>query len=982
MERGVTLTQILFQIGVFLSCLSVFAADEKECFNAGQMILLNSSEMWVDSNQLNKNKNLFTIYSYNQDFFKIFDAETNEIKEFPKSVESIVSELSNGELAYSILDKRVDLTSTKSTFDFFKKAKTVLINPKTGQSREIIGKYLIGKSLYSPVSYNEERLIVKSESGRMRGIYLNNKDRINFWTKDESDPEVTYNKKESKIYIHQNDRVLFNEKLKINTESLSGEFAPNKKLFLINISEEVGINIGEALENNRKSNDKLVVIDLAKKALRKYQLPKNYSYRESFNNHSMFSKDSRKLLLTSYLTPNDGVKTIDLETGTVSTVSKLSIRNPMFNGSGNICGDEYMENNKQYVVCLNSATGEVLSKTEIPLGLNVDTFISSTQAMATSWWGGRGNEHLKYYISENKICPKQIELVRCNSFTIQGQSFKSHMGIVNEIALNIACSKKFNEKGWKNLHPINLNSSFDEKASVVMLKRFSKPGGFNATDEHVGLMISMIKAGIHQKFPAEFKAALGGIIYSSDQFYDSLLQKYPEIAELPGKPDLSCQIDSEKKYIESAIKNYTKARILLLRRPKFSDFKGIISLAKSSLPIDQRESLATLAAEKLKDSSGDSAELHQIFASKVYTFAKNKMEAALELKYKDLTDVTVIRNKGNLVLYQLGISPFEGSKETVAGFHIKEVKKISVTNLPFSHSKERFNWKYGGNEYFAEIEIDKKKKERSIVDSEKSPKYSEMFKKTFRGVVVAGSNLKPWVADSIIKEYIEYYTQEGFSSWKTYLNEDIPKYLEGKVSGSEEMHYFVKEAHSDGDEKNLFRVHVKGKIIHGERKDGDIKEVVDLICPTIDPKTVLLSNQDFGRWTQEREKSKKPQLIYINSSCWSKDKAIFELSAADTPLLINIPTVTTAKYFYNDEVSVMRSIIDGLRKRKTYEAIRENMKKDPDYVSGKDNVFIFPDEEVYKTEITDLLEIPVNVDPKIFVKKNGNLVPYSIEEDQ
>lgn len=51
------------------------------------------------------------------------------------------------------------------------------------------------------------------------------------------------------------------------------------------------------------------------------------------------------------------------------------------------------------------------------------------------------------------------------------------------------------------------------------------------------------------------------------------------------------------------------------------------------------------------------------------------------------------------------------------------------------------------------------------------------------------------------------------------------------------------------------------------------------------------------------------------------------------------------------------------------------------YASRSSNIFIFPDEDEYKKNVTDVLKVPVDVSSKLFVKKpDGSQAPYSIEE--
>jgi hypothetical protein len=120
--------------------------------------------------------------------------------------------------------------------------------------------------------------------------------------------------------------------------------------------------------------------------------------------------------------------------------------------------------------------------------------------------------------------------------------------------------------------------------------------------------------------------------------------------------------------------------------------------------------------------------------------------------------------------------------------------------------------------------------------------------------------------------------------------------------------------------------------------------------------STLLSNQEFGAWIKEREKRKKGQLVYFNTSCWSDRKAIHEIEAADSKILLNIPTHTMTQTFLDIPTNAEHILFDQFRDGKSYEDMRMALQKNEGYKNGTRNKFLFPDESDYAAQITNTVE--------------------------
>lgn len=161
-------------------------------------------------------------------------------------------------------------------------------------------------------------------------------------------------------------------------------------------------------------------------------------------------------------------------------------------------------------------------------------------------------------------------------------------------------------------------------------------------------------------------------------------------------------------------------------------------------------------------------------------------------------------------------------------------------------------------------------------------------------------------------------------------------------------------------------------------KDGRT-ELINLIFPSAENSgQEFLPNSEFGAWIREREKDGKGELVYFNTSCWSKNKAIHEIEAAQSPLLINIPSTTVVYTFNTNKDNAMRLMLDSFIEEKSYAEIREEMQKNERYKKREGNMMIFPDEEAYESHVRNVVSRPVVTTIKIQDEKGH---PYSFEEE-
>ena len=274
-----------------------------------------------------------------------------------------------------------------------------------------------------------------------------------------------------------------------------------------------------------------------------------------------------------------------------------------------------------------------------------------------------------------------------------------------------------------------------------------------------------------------------------------------------------------------------------------------------------------------------------------------------------------------------------------------------------------------GSSYRARIRIRLKNEGLQSFPQEKTgPDYESIWKdQKMTGVMIIGSSLQSFSRD-LLKNYLAYFRNEGFQ----FSNIDIPDFksffLE-RISNCE-IDYFLKESHSDGDERNVFRFDLINEVIKGVRHDTrGVMEVIYLVFPQPfhfgERKTTLLSNAELSQIIRERERNRCGEITYFNTSCGAHIKARYEIEAVNSPLLLNIPSRSMSQTFLNQENDAIRILLHSYRHGLDFNGFRESLKNNKGYSSGQMNDYIFPDEARYEYLILEPISIPLNIDIKL-----------------
>jgi hypothetical protein len=375
-------------------------------------------------------------------------------------------------------------------------------------------------------------------------------------------------------------------------------------------------------------------------------------------------------------------------------------------------------------------------------------------------------------------------------------------------------------------------------------------------------------------------------------------------------------------------------------------------------------------------------DFQDVFQSKLYKFSYQAAAPLVGEETKPLTDLTLTRNRdGSIRPVIMASHPVDNDTGTVTpyGFAVKNLSQHDADEVPVNQSRRvSADWSVNSRRFHADIDLTRAGL-GDLVEKAPAPKYDELWKDgKLTGIVVTGSNLHGDEA-MVLDEYLEYYREKGFKFAQPKQKVDnLSTFLKKKIS-SGEGDYLIKEAHADGDEKNVFRVYKQAEILEGHKPLPNGKEeVVYLVFPSSsgDQQTALVSNHDFGDWVRERDKNQQGQFVYFNTSCWGATQASNQLAATRSKKLLTIASTTTVETFTNEKNAAEQILLTSFREGKNYEQMRNALEADDGYHRKSDNQFIFPDEKAYDREVTSRLSD--TLDSKVSITdQDGH--PYNID---
>ncbi len=568
---------------------------------------------------------------------------------------------------------------------------------------------------------------------------------------------------------------------------------------------------------------------------------------------------------------------------------------------------------------------------------------------------------------------------------------------IQDFVIHDACTTAYDPSLWpKDVVP--QPGSMTEEQALQYLLQFQKPGSIDPK-KHLQVLLAVFGSNLVDRHPNLIMGCLQNLASRHTSLYLELMADFPKLYEVKGNPGI-CRTPNEQAVFDQAANDLLKERMGEMNKEHpnngFLHWLPLLPFRNtfSQLSPEKKEEYADLIAESIRNSAMDGGNVSDknrikgIFSSKVYwMIKKNVDEKFFNAPHSRLTDVTLVRTEEETTPLLLGLDPIDGDRSTLNpyGFYSKKLKNLNPPKSIQSDTvffNQRLKWTQGTDQFETQFKITVKFVPGGFVSEEKSPRYKELWQDgELNGLIIAGSNTQKEEAGSnLMDNYLYYYQKQGFEFPETSQPQgvgfrdafqmqsipDLKKFLKNQISlGSTD--YFIKEAHSDGDEKNLFRIDNTAKLIEGTRKlpDGRV-EKIRLVFPVQgEANSTLIPNQEFGEWVRQREKDKKGQLIYLNTSCHSSTKSIYEIENARSKTLVNIPTTTGARVFRAIDKDPLTVLLSGIRGGETYQQMRDQMKQDKRYAEGKGDVYIMPDEDQYKKVVTDLLKNPIEIDSKI-----------------
>jgi hypothetical protein len=628
------------------------------------------------------------------------------------------------------------------------------------------------------------------------------------------------------------------------------------------------------------------------------------------------------------------------------------------------------------ILVVNTQTGKVRNFLN---GTNIVEFGPDFKAWRT--YGGRTPSRSCY---ENAI--KVVDddcgcLVKGKSNNTQAQQ---NLDVLKDVGFAALCpAPYFNKTEWDKYAPEIKSGQISKTQARVYLKRF-QAGGFDEKI-HMPILMAILKSDVVEKNSYEVAEALKSLkpdlmapLYSTYNLQNRLAKNVSADAK-------SCRDEAAKakdgvllsELATMAVNPFTVDSTDSLA--KFLPFRDELS----KMPKEKKDAMIDGLATGLSQAAAKSAEFDGVFQSKLYYYAKKYVLSLFGESAKEASDLAIAVRNGKNTPIVVSSSPLKQgdkvnlenvlSQSSPFGFYFENKPDISTpaNTREGTQIKKTMSWQNEQGKFSADLNMKVLGPLEKVVSRASSPDYAKMKKDgALTGMMIVGANLSGQAG--LVDSYMNYYQSQGFKFIKSTSSDGV-EFFKNKVK-SGELDYLIKEAHSDGDERNLFRAAQKVNILEGTRKRSDgVLEKIYLVNPNTQEygSDKLISNQDFGDWVRSR--SKDQPLVYFNASCNSSRKVIAEITAAHSTNLVPIASNSSVYTFENKATNTEKIMLDAFRNEKSYQEMRTDMEKSEKYKSKSGDVFLFPDEEDYEKNIRKNLKL--NLDIKVTVKdKNGKEV--------
>lgn len=543
------------------------------------------------------------------------------------------------------------------------------------------------------------------------------------------------------------------------------------------------------------------------------------------------------------------------------------------------------------------------------------------------------------------------------------------------------CKAPFNKPEWDKLTPATINKQISLNQALAYLMRFQKKGGFDFQTRHE-ILESILLSEMLTKYPSEIEQALKSVALIQPTYVRSLytvMQLEFPLRKTTAKGvcrSLNEQVEVDKFVIEMAVALRGDQYDAKTANAYFHLFPFKNDFAK--LDAKSRKNMAETIGENLAIAAGRHPSLQGSFHSKLYYFAKKFGMRIAGATPRAASDLSMALQGDVKAPVALASEPFneeptltDTNQFAQFGFYFRPFKPIFIEpdQPKGTKTQHRYSWQYRDDTLTAEVNITSLGNLTSIVPKSTTPPYEQFLSdKKMVGMIISAPHM------GSMATYKEYLTKVAkFKFGKPRKENTLPFVQQAIESGL--VDYLTKDAHSVADEWNFVSITKSSVVTEGFRQntDGTIEQII-LVDAEGDQDTKIdayITIQEFGQWVRKRPST--APLFYINGACSSIRNVVFEYTSAASPLLTVIGTTTTIQGFFNLPDDPTRILLEGLRNRKNYTQIRQDLMTNPEYKSGEKNHYIFPDEEAFDRFVRDNLRQAVELDIKVRDSR-GNVI--------
>lgn len=791
----------------------------------------------------------------------------------------------------------------------------------------------------------------------------------------------------------------------------SGTYTQDKILYVLKKDgsvEEIGTMLGSYLQD--KENSTILYYKTVNKEVFIYKLNINLGISlpvpgekiknnlDKIKNFNVFISDNRIFFAPNYLYSNTNysnpVSIIDINTDSIYTTS--AIVSPDYKLAKLSNGEEVTLNknyfNSTYVrsnyYWSSSSSGKISFKAnntsnEIPV--DIPAGYNSSEPFTYE-------SYFKEYLLIKSKADQQMFIVNGDKVICENNlpKFKESENVFlkTKFENQVACDGSDSSlQGWDGLTQKNYEQVINQKEFSFedidyLLQRYLRSDSLTEKD------IELIETIYFDKIGSEFNDLLVILLdkFSSKVYFRNLsliFRNSAKVKKITGKLNNVCMNKEARTQLSSVYKNLLLDRANKMARANPAAFniqsllfiKNYLRILTSQDKEDLASDIGTLLAHSIQQNDRN---LALVFFSTLDWLSTQKVRDFFGIKPLALTDLIVTSNDSYVSIIGtnelLNDTDFLSSdlKRTQGGFYYYNPIYLSL----YDSGTKKFSW-YHGDDLFEGDVIKQKRKVDFVPKPIEGPNREELLDdKIYHGVVVLGSNLHGSAMDNTKNNYLYYLKQQNFVVAEPIVISDSIEYLKERIIGKKEkLDFFVKEAHSDGDYRNLFSINKKMFLVRATLPHQDYQEIIDIMYTDGSYSAEYISNQQFGEWLKIRENEKLGgQFIYLNTSCSSYTKAAAELGTAASNNLVIIASESSVYTFSVTQDNATYHLFDGIRKMSSFADISKTIK-------GMRGSYLFPMEESYKFKIFNNINAGYETYSKVYkISESGERIPYQIEQ--